>query len=54
MFKHYTELLLAACLLLQAGCSSLSGERQSTTQVLSRHTGAAGRLPQGYSADAGA
>lgn len=33
MFKHYTELLLVMFLLLQAGCSSMPGERESTTQL---------------------
>lgn len=33
MLRHYTELLLAMSLLLQAGCSNMPGERQSTTQL---------------------
>jgi tetratricopeptide (TPR) repeat protein len=32
MFKHYTELLFAMSLLLQAACSSLPEERQSAEQ----------------------
>jgi tetratricopeptide (TPR) repeat protein len=32
MSKHYIELLFAMILLLQAGCSSMPGERQTTPQ----------------------
>lgn len=33
MFRHYTELLFAICLLLQAGCSSMPAGQQSTAST---------------------
>ena len=33
MYKHYSDFLIAMCLLFQAGCSSIPGEYQATTQM---------------------